>query len=33
VAVTVTDKNSTVIEMNEVSEKLFEKYGGYAVLG
>ena len=32
-AITVTDKEGTVIEMNEGSEKLFEKDGGYAVLG
>ena len=32
-AITVTDKDGTVIEMNEGSEKLFENDGGYAVLG
>ena len=32
-AITVTDEKGTVIEMNEGSEKLFEKDGGYAVLG
>ena len=32
-AITVTDTDSTVIEMNEGSEKLFGKDGGYAVLG
>ena len=31
--ITVTDKNGTVIEMNEGSENLYEKDGGYAVLG
>jgi DUF438 domain-containing protein len=32
-AITVTDAEGTVIEMNEGSEKLFEKDGGYAVMG
>ena len=32
-AITITDKNGIVIEMNEKSKKLYEKDGGYAVLG
>ena len=32
-AITITDKDGTVIEMNEGSQKLYEPDGGYAVLG
>jgi len=32
-AITVTDKNGIVIEMNEGSKNLYKKDGGYALLG
>ncbi len=33
IAITVTDKNGVIIEMNDQSAKVFEKYGGYELVG
>lgn len=33
IAITVTDKNGVIIEMNDRSAETFAKYGGYELIG
>jgi PAS domain S-box-containing protein len=32
-AITVTDENGTILQMNDASAKMFEKDGGYEIMG